>query len=280
MTENVVIESEAQAASPAVAPKPAPKAPSLNDSLSMKSLLEAGVHFGHQTHRWNPKMRTFIFAQRNGIHIVDLQQTMEMLQRAVAYVTELTAQGKKLLMVGTKKQAQEAIREEAIRAGQFYVNQRWLGGTLTNFTTIQQRIDYLVRLEQQQARGDFEQLPKKEAQKLGVLIERLNRDLGGIKEMTQLPGALFVVDVGKEKIAVAEARRVGVPIVALVDTDCNPDEVDWPIPGNDDAIRSIRLITNSIANAALEGHNRWLANRGGYSAVGEEAAPAHAAATS
>ncbi|MBM3940564.1 MAG: 30S ribosomal protein S2 [SAR202 cluster bacterium] len=246
----------------------------------MKSLLEAGVHFGHQTHRWNPKMRTFIFAQRNGIHIVDLQQTMEMLQRAVAYVTELTAQGKKLLMVGTKKQAQEAIREEAIRAGQFYVNQRWLGGTLTNFTTIQQRIDYLVRLEQQQARGDFEQLPKKEAQKLGVLIERLNRDLGGIKEMTQLPGALFVVDVGKEKIAVAEARRVGVPIVALVDTDCNPDEVDWPIPGNDDAIRSIRLITNSIANAALEGHNRWLANRGGYSAVGEEAAPAHAAATS
>ncbi|MEX2599676.1 MAG: 30S ribosomal protein S2 [Dehalococcoidia bacterium] len=236
----------------------------------MKALLEAGVHFGHQTHRWNPQMRRFIFAQRNGIHIVDLQQTMDLLQQACKFVAEVAATGQKILMVGTKKQAQDAIREEAIRGGQFFINQRWLGGTITNFTTIQSRIDYLVRLEERQARGEFGQLPKKEALKLESLMEKMDRYLGGIKEMTTLPGALFVVDVGREKIAIAEARRAGVPIVALVDTDCDPGLIDWPIPGNDDAIRSIRLISGQIANAALEGHNQWLATRGGYSDVGDE----------
>lgn len=240
------------------------------EPLSMKALLEAGVHFGHQTHRWNPRMRRFIFAQRNGIHIVDLQQTMDLLQQACKFVTEVAAKGHKVLMVGTKKQAQDAIREEAVRGGQFYINQRWLGGTITNFTTIQSRIDYLVRLEERQAKGEFNRLPKKEALKLEALMEKMDRYLGGIKEMTSLPGVLFVVDVGREKIAVAEARRAGVPIVALVDTDCDPELIDWPIPGNDDAIRSIRLISNYIASAAMEGHNQWLATRGGYSEVGEE----------
>lgn len=240
------------------------------EPLSMKALLEAGVHFGHQTHRWNPKMREFIFAERNGIHIVDLQQTMELLKQACDYVTEVTATGKKLLMVGTKKQAQDAVREEAVRAGQCFINQRWLGGTMTNFATIQTRIDYLVRLEERRERGELAVLPKKEALKIQSLTEKMNRYLGGIKEMTELPGAIFVVDVGKENIAVAEARRSGVPIIALVDTDCDPTPVDQPIPGNDDAIRSIRLIASHIANAALEGHNRWLASRGGYSEVSDQ----------
>lgn len=271
--------TETPNAAPA-ASQPAAKPPqSLNEGLTMKSLLEAGVHFGHQTHRWNPKMRRYIFAQRNGIHIVDLQQSMELLQQAVAFVMETTAQGKKLMFVGTKKQAQDTVREEAVRAGQFFVNQRWLGGTITNFSTIQSRIDYLVRLEQRQARGELADLPKKEALKLSMVIQRMNRDLGGIKEMTTLPGALFVIDVGKENIAVAEARRSNVPIVALVDTDCDPDLVDWPVPGNDDAIRSIRLVTSALANAALEGHNRWLATRGGYSAGEERAAAAPVPAT-
>jgi small subunit ribosomal protein S2 len=254
-------------ASTALAPEP----------LTMKALLEAGVHFGHQTHRWNPKMRRFIFAQRNGIHIVDLQQTMDLLVQACQYVRTLTASGKKLLMVGTKKQAQDAVREESIRSGQYYVNQRWLGGTITNFSTIESRIDYLVRLEERQARGELNQLIKKEALKMETQIEKMNRYIGGIKEMTTLPGALFVVDVGREKIAVAEARRAGVPIIALVDTDCDADLIDWPIPGNDDAIRSIRLVASHIANAAIDGHNEWLATRGGYStaeAEEEAAAPA------
>ena len=240
------------------------------DSLSMKALLEAGVHFGHQTHRWNPRMRRFIFAQRNGIHIVDLQQTMELLEQACKFVSWVSSEGRKILLVGTKRQAQDAIREEAIRGGQYFVNQRWLGGTMTNFTTIQSRIDYLVRLEERQAKGEFARLPKKEALKLGAQMEKMNRYLGGIKEMTTLPGALFVVDVGRENIAVAEARRAGVPIVALVDTDCDPELIDWPIPGNDDAIRSVRLICSHIANAALEGQQEWMATRGGYSDVGEE----------
>ncbi len=240
------------------------------DPLSMKALLEAGVHFGHQTHRWNPKMRRFIFAQRNGIHIVDLQQTMDLLEQACKFVYEVAASGGKVLMVGTKKQAQDAIREEAIRGGQYYINQRWLGGTITNFTTIQSRIDYLVGLEERQAKGEMALLPKKEALKLANKAEKMDRYLGGIKEMTTLPGALFVVDVGRENIAVAEARRAGVPIVALVDTDCDPELIDWPIPGNDDAIRSIRLLCSHIANAALEGNNEWLATRGGYSDVDEE----------
>jgi small subunit ribosomal protein S2 len=231
----------------------------------MKALLEAGVHFGHQTHRWNPRMRRFIFAQRNGIHIVDLQQTMDLLEQACKFASEVTATGRKIMFVGTKKQAQDAIREEAIRSGQYFINQRWLGGTITNFSTIQSRIDYLVRLEERQARGEFSRLPKKEALKLGTLMGKMNRYLGGIKEMTTLPGALFVVDVGRENIAVAEARRAGIPIIALTDTDCDPTLIDWPIPGNDDAIRSIRLVSGHIANAALEGYNEWLATRGGYS---------------
>lgn len=236
----------------------------------MKALLEAGVHFGHQTHRWNPRMRRFIFAQRNGIHIVDLQQTMELLDQARAFAQEVTANGQKILMVGTKKQAQDAIREEATRSGQFHINQRWLGGTLTNFATIQSRIDYLVRLEERRARGEFARLTKKEGLKLEAKMAKMERYLGGIKEMTTLPGAMFVIDVGREQIAIAEARRSGVPIIALVDTDCDPELIDWPVPGNDDAIRSIRLVTSQIANAALEGHNEWLASRGGYSEVDED----------
>ncbi len=247
-------------------------APQGDESLSMKALLEAGVHFGHQTHRWNPQMRRFIFAQRNGIHIVDLQQTMGLLEQACAFAREVAASGKRILMLGTKKQAQDAIREEAKRAGQFYVNQRWLGGAITNFATIEKRIDYLVRLEERQARGEFSRLPKKEALKLEASIVKLNRYLGGIKEMTAVPGAMFIVDVGRENIAVAEAQRGGVPIIALVDTDCDPTPIDWPIPGNDDAIRSIRLVSSHIARAALEGHNQWLAMRGGYSAATDEPA--------
>lgn len=216
-------------------------------------------------------MRRFIFAQRNGIHIVDLQQTMELLDQARAFAQEVTANGQKILMVGTKKQAQDAIREEATRSGQFHINQRWLGGTLTNFATIQSRIDYLVRLEERRARGEFARLTKKEGLKLEAKMAKMERYLGGIKEMTTLPGCMFVIDVGREQIAIAEARRANVPIIALVDTDCDPELIDWPVPGNDDAIRSIRLVTSQIANAALEGRNEWLANRGGYSDVDEDA---------
>lgn len=215
-------------------------------------------------------MRRFIFAQRNGIHIVDLQQTMELLEQACAFATEVAATGKRILMVGTKKQAQESVKEEAIRAGQYYINQRWLGGTITNFATIQTRIDHLVNLEERKARGEFNRLLKKEALKLDASIEKLNRYLGGIKDMTSLPGALFIVDVGRENIAVAEAQRAGIPIIALVDTDCDPTGIDWPIPGNDDAIRSIRLVSGHIARSAQAGHNEWLASRGGYSQVVDE----------
>ena len=248
--------------------------------VTMKSLLEAGVHFGHQKRRWNPKMRQYIFAHRNGIHIIDLQQTLHFLERAAAFVEDVAAQGKKIIFVGTKKQAQDTIVSEAERCGAFFINTRWLGGTLTNFTTIQKRIDYLVELEQRKAKGELFSLPKKEQLKLNDQIERLNRYLGGIKEMTEIPGALFVVDVGKEAISVAEAKRVGVPVVALVDTDCDPVEIDYPIPGNDDAIRSIRLVTSHIADAYIEGTNRRLNDDGQYDAgealepitVGPEAA--------
>ena len=221
--------------------------------ITMKALLEAGVHFGHQTRRWHPSMKRHIFATRNGIHIVDLQQTLTMLERACAYVRDVVQGGESILFVGTKRQAQETIVQEATRAGAFYVNIRWLGGTFTNFTTIQKRIDYLVHLEERKIKGQLSLLAKRESMKLEDKIVRLNRYLGGIKEMTKLPGAIFVVDIGKEKIAVAEARRMGVPIIALVDTDCNPTHVDYPIPGNDDAIRSIRLVTRKIADAVLEG---------------------------
>ena len=228
----------------------------------MKSLLEAGVHFGHQSHRWNPKMKQFIFGKRNGVHIIDLQQTLGLLERAREFVTDLTSAGRRILFVGTKKQAQDTIEAEAKRSGQFYINQRWLGGTLTNFDTIQSRIDYLANLEDRKSKGEFARLPKKEGLKLEALIEKMNRYLGGIKEMTTMPGALFIVDVGKEKIAVAEARRLGVPIVALVDTDCDPELVDQVVPGNDDAIRSIRLMCGNIADAAIEGKNRLLSGQG------------------
>lgn len=233
--------------------------PSGSAPVTMKSLLEAGVHFGHQKRRWNPKMKTYIFAQRNGIHIIDLQKTLRMLEEACSFMRETAAEGKRILMVGTKKQAQDTILNDSARSNSFHITTRWLGGTLTNFKTIQSRIDYMVQLETRRDRGEFAALPKKESLKLEESIARLNRYLGGIKEMTQMPGALFVVDVGKESIAVAEARRVGVPIVALVDSDCDPDLIDYPIPGNDDAIRSIRLITGRIADGIIEGNNQRLA---------------------
>ena len=226
--------------------------------ITMKSLLEAGVHFGHQRRRWNPKMKPFIFAHRNGIHIIDLQKTLRMLDQAREFIAEVVFQGKKVVMVGTKKQAQDTILTEAARSGAFYIVTRWLGGTLTNFKTIQTRIDYLAQLETSKEKGEFDLLTKKESLKLDDSITRLNRYLGGIKEMTEMPGALFIIDVGREAIAVAEARRVGVPIVALVDSDCNPELIDYPIPGNDDAIRSIRLVTSRVADAIIDGANRRL----------------------
>ena len=241
-------------------PPPAPPPEAVGPApITMKSLLEAGVHFGHQKRRWNPKMDRYIFAHRNGIHIIDLQKTLRMLDGVCEFVADVAAEGRKILMVGTKKQAQDTIVTEARRSNAFYVTTRWLGGTLTNFKTIQSRIDYMIHLETRREKGEFEVLTKKESLKLEYSITRLNRYLGGIKEMTEMPGALFVIDVGKEAIAVAEARRVGVPVVALVDSDCDPDLVNYPIPGNDDAIRSIRLITSRIADAIIEGTNRRLA---------------------
>jgi len=219
----------------------------------MKALLEAGVHFGHQTRRWNPKMRPFIFSERNGIHIIDLQQTVGRLEGACEFVRELAAQGEAILFVGTKKQAQETIETEAKRCFMPYVSSRWLGGTFTNFATIQARIDHLVRLEDARERGEFERMLKKEALRVEKEIARLNRHLVGIKEMTKLPGALYVVDPSKESIAVAEATRMEIPILAMVDTNCNPEEIDYPIPSNDDAIRAIKLVTGRIADAILEG---------------------------
>jgi small subunit ribosomal protein S2 len=225
----------------------------LPDTTTIKELLEAGAHFGHQTSRWHPAMKKYIFTKRNGIHIIDLEQTTAMLDKACQFIQQVTADGGTILFVGTKKQAQESIEQEAQRCGMFYVNQRWLGGVLTNFATIQARIDYLVRLEDQQSRGDFERLPKKEAMKLGEEIQRLNRNMGGFKEMTSLPDVLFIVDPTKEKIALAEAKRVGIPVVAIVDTNCNPANIDHPIPANDDAIRAIKLICSKIADAVIEG---------------------------
>ena len=239
----------AQIVQPPDAPQPlAPEGP-----ITMKSLLEAGVHFGHQKRRWNPKMGRYIFAHRNGIHIIDLQKTLRMLEEAIQFMTEAVAQGAKVLFVGTKKQAQDSVISEAERCGSFYVSTRWLGGTLTNFKTIQSRIDYLVELEARQAKGEFSRITKKESLKLERVIAKLNRNLRGIKEMTEMPGVLFVVDIGREHIAVSEARRVGIPIVALVDSDCDPDLIDYPIPSNDDAIRSIRLISHKMADAIIQG---------------------------
>ena len=221
--------------------------------VSMKQLLEAGVHFGHQTRRWNPKMATYIYTERNGIYIVDLQKTVKKLEEAYNFVKKLSENGQSLLFVGTKKQAQEAIKEEALRCGQYYVNARWLGGMMTNFKTIRRRIARLDQLKKMQEDGTFELLPKKEVTKLLLEIEKLEKFLGGIKNMNKLPAALFIVDPRKERIAVSEARNLGIPIVAIVDTNCDPDEVDYVIPGNDDAIRTIKLIAQTMADAVIEG---------------------------
>jgi len=234
--------------------------------VSMKQLLEAGVHFGHQTRRWNPKMAEYIFAERNGIYIIDLQKTVRKLEEAYNFVKSVSEQGKAVLFVGTKKQAQESIKEEALRAGAYYVNARWLGGMLTNFTTIRRRIERLNQINKMSTDGTFDLLPKKEVIKLNLEVEKLQKFLGGIAEMKKLPGALFIVDPRKEKIAVAEAKKLGIPVVAIVDTNCDPDDIDYVIPGNDDAIRAVKLISSTMANAILEGR------QGDDTAAADEAA--------
>lgn len=221
--------------------------------ISMKQLLEAGVHFGHQTRRWNPKMAEYIFTERNGIYIIDLQKTVKKIEETYEFVKETVMEGGTILFVGTKKQAQESIREEAERCDMFYVNQRWLGGMLTNFKTIRKSIDRLKKLEQMREDGLYDVLPKKEVTRLINEEEKLTRNLSGIKNMDSLPDAVFIVDPRKEKIAVAEARKLGIPVIAIVDTNCDPDEIDYIIPGNDDAIRAVRLLTSKIADATLEG---------------------------
>ncbi len=223
------------------------------ENISVKELLEAGAHFGHNVGYWHPKMKEYIFTQRNDIHIIDLEKTVLMLEKACAFVQELVAGGQTILFVGTKKQAQQVIEEEAKRCGMCYVNQRWLGGMLTNFATIQTRIDYLVRLEDRKDKGQFDSLPKKERAKLEKEILRMNRQMGGFKEMTSLPGALFITDPIKDKIALSEAKKLDIPVVAIVDTNCNPDNIDYPIPANDDAIKAISLICGKIADAVIEG---------------------------
>ena len=238
--------------------------------VSMKQLLEAGVHFGHQTRRWNPKMATYIYTERNGIYIIDLQKTVKKLEEAYNFVRDCSANGGNILFVGTKKQAQDAIKEEAARCGGYYVNARWLGGMLTNFRTMRTRIDRLAQLRKMEEDGTFAMLPKKEVIKHQAEIEKLEKYLGGVKEMKKLPAALFIVDPRKERNAIAEARKLNIPIVAIVDTNCDPDEIDYVIPGNDDAIRAIRLIAAAMANAAIEG-------RQGEDAAAE-AAPAEEAA--
>ncbi|MCR5663312.1 MAG: 30S ribosomal protein S2 [Oscillospiraceae bacterium] len=237
--------------------------------VSMKQLLEAGVHFGHQTRRWNPKMAQYIYTERNGIYIIDLQKTVKKLEEAYSFVRELAANGESILFVGTKKQAQDAIKEESEKVGQFYVNARWLGGMLTNFKTMRTRIDRLAQLRKMEADGTFAMLPKKEVIKHQGEIAKLEKYLGGVKDMKKLPGALFVVDPRKEHNAIAEARKLHIPIVAIVDTNCDPDEVDYVIPANDDAIRAIRLIAATMANAVQEG-------RQGEDAAAEEPAEAPA----
>ena len=221
--------------------------------VSMKQLLEAGVHFGHQTRRWNPKMAQYIFTERNGIYIIDLQKTVKKLEEAYSFVRNLAENGQTILFVGTKKQAADAVKEEASRVGMYYVNARWLGGMLTNFKTMRTRIDRLAQLKKMQEDGTFDMLPKKEVMKLLGEMEKLEKYLGGVKEMKKLPGALFVVDPRKEHNAIAEARKLHIPIVAIVDTNCDPDEIDYVIPANDDAIRAIRLISSTMANAVQEG---------------------------
>lgn len=236
--------------------------------ISMKQLLEAGVHFGHQTRRWNPKMKRYIFTERNGIYIIDLQKTVKKVEEAYNFTKNLAAEGGKILFVGTKKQAQDSVKEEAQRSGMYYVNQRWLGGTLTNFETIQKRIKRLKGIEKMQENGTFDVLPKKEVVQLKKELERLEKFLGGIKDMKDLPDALFIIDPRKERIAVAEARKLNIPIIGIVDTNCDPDEIDVVIPANDDAIRAVKLLTSKMADAILE------AKQGEEEAeVAEETAP-------
>ena len=240
--------------------------------ISMKQLLEAGVHFGHQTRRWNPKMAQYIFTERNGIYIIDLQKTVRKIDEAYMFVRDLALDGKTILFVGTKKQAQESIESEAKRCGMYFVNNRWLGGTLTNFRTIRTRIDRLNNIDKMEKEGQFELLPKKEVIKLLAEREKLEKNLGGIREMKKLPGALFVVDPRKEHIAVAEARALKIPIVGIVDTNCDPDEIDYVIPGNDDAIRAVKLIAGKMADAVLEGKQGEKVEETVEAPVAEEAA--------
>jgi len=225
--------------------------------FTMKQLLEAGVHFGHQTRRWNPKMAPYIFGQRNGIHIIDLQKTLRMANESYSFMHALAAAGGRVLFVGTKRQAREAVKEESLRAGQYYVNHRWLGGTLTNFATVQQSVRKMKDLQRQKEEGVFELLTKKEALQLQRSLDKLERSLGGIKEMVDLPDCLFVVDVRKEELAVKEAQKLGIPVVAVVDTNCDPSGIDYIVPGNDDAIRAVRLFCSKIADALLEGTESW-----------------------
>jgi small subunit ribosomal protein S2 len=241
---------------------------------TIRQLLESGAHFGHQTNRWNPKMKRYIFGSRNGIYIIDLQQTLSKFREAYEFIRNTTARGEKILFVGTKKQAQEIVCSEAIRSQQFYVNQRWLGGMLTNFTTIKKSLDRLREYEHMQDAGLWESLPKKEVLQLQKKIDKLDKLLGGIKPMEARPGAIFIIDCKKEKIAISEAKKLGIPIVAIVDTNCDPDDIDYVIPGNDDAIRTIRLVTSRLADAAIEGmHERQAAFRDGSGA--SEASPTH-----
>ena len=240
--------------------------------ISMKQLLEAGVHFGHQTRRWNPKMAPYIFTERNGIYIIDLQKTVKKIEEAYYFIRDIAAEGKRVLFVGTKKQAQDSIKEEAERVGMYYVNNRWLGGMLTNFQTIEKRIERLAQINKMEEEGTFDLLPKKEVIKLKNQRDKLEKNLGGIKDMKDLPGAMFVVDPRKEKIAISEAKKLGIPVVAIVDTNCDPDEVDYVIPGNDDAIRAVKLIASTISNAILEG------KQGEDAAVSEDAEATEAAA--
>lgn len=238
--------------------------------ISMKQLLEAGVHFGHQTRRWNPKMAKYIFTERNGIYIIDLQKTVRKVDEAYEFVRSVAEEGKTVLFVGTKKQAQEAVKEEAIRSGQYFVNERWLGGMLTNFQTIQKRINRLKELEAMETDGTFDVLTKKEVMQLRHEMSRLEKYLGGIKDMRKLPGVIFIVDPRKERIAVAEARKLNIPIVAVVDTNCDPDEIDYVIPGNDDAIRAVKLLTERIADAVIEGNHGVVETGGEYEEVATE----------
>jgi small subunit ribosomal protein S2 len=265
---------------PAPSAPPAPPADTMatalqssGSAITMKQLLEAGVHFGHQTKRWNPKMKPYIFGARNGIYIIDLQKTVGLARTAFRFVNDVVAKGGTVLFVGTKKQAQDAIREEASRSGMYYVTNRWLGGTLTNFKTVKTGIDRLKTVEKMKADGTYERLPKKEVASLEREREKLEKNLGGIKDLSRLPAVLFVIDTKKEYIAIHEANRLGIPVVAVVDTNCDPEGIDFTIPGNDDAIRSIRLFTSKVAEACIEGrarHGAWVAEHGGHDEQAEQ----------